>query len=123
MVLAVAACNTVRASTHLNAEAQPMTDLDQLRRVLAVSSDPDNPDAAAAWLDRMEDLRGCFKELAASLAKDGALAEGWSVNRAADYLWAACSVQAWDLLVSDRGWRPAAASKTIRETVARVLLV
>lgn len=81
-----------------------------------------DPDAAAAWLDRMEDLRECFRKLAASLAKDSALAEGWNVSRAADYLWAACSVQAWDLLVSDRGWRPAAASKTIRQTVARVLL-
>ena len=79
-------------------------------------------DAAAAWQDRMDDLRACFRELAASLAKDGALAKDWSVERAADYLWAACSVQAWDLLVSDRGWRPAAASKVIRQTVARVLL-
>ena len=79
-------------------------------------------DAAAAWEDRMQDLLGCFRELAASLAKDGTLAKGWSVSRAADYLWTTCSVQAWGLLVKERDWRPAAASKTIRAAVARVLL-
>jgi len=42
--------------------------------------------------------------------------------RAADYLWAACSVQAWGLLVKERGWSQGAASKTIRTAVARVLL-
>jgi len=31
-------------------------------------------------------------------------------------------VQAWGLLVKERGWSPAAASKTIRAAVARVLL-
>lgn len=79
-------------------------------------------DAAAAWEDRMQDLWGCFRELAASLAKEGALAQGWTVPRAADHLWAACSVQAWGLLVKERGWSPAAASKTIRANAARVLL-
>lgn len=79
-------------------------------------------DAAAAWEDRMQDLWGCFRELAASLAKEGALARGWTVPRAADHLWAACSVQAWGLLVKERGWSPAAASKTIRANAARVLL-
>jgi len=79
-------------------------------------------DAAAAWEDRMGDLLGCFRNLAESLAADGALAEGWSAPRAADYLWAACSVQAWGLLVKERGWSQAATSKTIRAAVARVLL-
>lgn len=79
-------------------------------------------DAAAAWEDRMSDLLGCFRNLAESLAADGALAEGWSAPRAADYLWAACSVQAWGLLVKERGWSQAATSKTIRAAVAQVLL-
>ena len=79
-------------------------------------------DAAAAWKDRMDDLLGCFRQLAESLAADGALAQGWTAARAGDYLWAACSVQAWGLLVKERGWSPAAASKTIRAAVAQVLL-
>jgi len=79
-------------------------------------------DAAAAWADRMAALLACFRELSDSLAKDGALAKGWTATRAADYLWAACSVQAWGLLVKERGWSAATASKTIRASVARVLL-
>jgi len=81
-----------------------------------------DPDAERAWSDRMADLLDCFRALATSLARDGALADGWTAARAADYLWAACSVQAWALLVCERGWRPAAASKTIRASLARVLL-
>lgn len=79
-------------------------------------------DAAAAWTDRMNDLLGCLRKLAESLAADNALAQGWTAPRAADYLWAACSVQAWGLLVKERGWSPATASKTIRAAIARVLL-
>ncbi len=79
-------------------------------------------DAAAAWADRMAALLACFRELSESLAKDRALAKGWTAAKAADYLWAACSVQAWGLLVKERGWSPASASKTIRASVARVLL-
>ena len=81
-----------------------------------------DPDAAAAWDDRMADAVGLFRKLVASLKKDGALAAAWSVPRATDYLWSACSVQAWSLLVDDRGWSEAAANRTIRRVMAEVLL-
>ena len=81
-----------------------------------------DPDAAEAWEDRMKDALQLFRRLVRSLAEEDALAPGWSVPRAADFLWAACSVQAWELLVGDRGWSHAAASKTIRHSMARSLL-
>ncbi len=81
-----------------------------------------DPDAAAAWDDRMADAVGLFRKLVASLKKDGALAPAWSVPRATDYLWAACSVQAWSLLVGDRGWTDKAANTTVRRVMAEALL-
>ncbi len=79
-------------------------------------------DAARAWTDRMADLLTFFRRLVRGLHRDSALAPGWSVSQAADFLWASCSVQTWDLLVSDRGWSEKSAAKVIRETVARTLL-
>lgn len=79
-------------------------------------------DAAQAWSDRMSDLLSFYRRLVGGLQKDGILAPQWSVPRAADYLWAASSVQAWDLLVRDRGWSREAAGKIIRSTIADSLL-
>ena len=78
--------------------------------------------ADAAWVDRMSDLHSFFLRVVSSLAGDNALSEQWEVETAADYMWAACSVQAWDLLVSDRGWHEEQAGRIIRRTIAATLL-
>lgn len=79
-------------------------------------------DAARAWEDRMAELLKFYRGLIGGLKKEDALAPGWSVPRATDYLWASSSVQAWDLLVRDRGWSAAAAEKSIRGTICSILL-
>jgi AcrR family transcriptional regulator len=79
-------------------------------------------EAARAWNDRMSELRQFFKLLVRGLHEERALAPGWTVPRAADFLWAGCSVQAWELLVIDRGWSHASASKAIRKSLAQTLL-
>lgn len=81
-----------------------------------------DPDAAAAWDDRMADAVELFRKLVRSLHKDGALAAPWTVPRATDYLWSGCSVQAWTLLVQERGWSEATANKTLRQVMAKLLL-
>ena len=81
-----------------------------------------DPDAAAAWEDRMAELRSWLRVLVRSLKADGALAPGWSVEAASDYLWAASSVQAWSLLVHDCGWQAARAERTMRQAIASALL-
>lgn len=81
-----------------------------------------DPDAEAAWTDRMQDLHKFFRRLVSSLEEDSALAGSWTVDNATDYLWSTVSVQAWDLLVGDRGWTASEASDTIRETAKGVLL-
>ncbi|WP_282607192.1 TetR/AcrR family transcriptional regulator [Pelagibius sp. Alg239-R121] len=79
-------------------------------------------DAAGAWSDRMSELLKFYRGLVSGLKKEDALAAHWSIPRATDYLWASSSVQAWDLLVRDRGWSEASAGKTIRSTIAGALL-
>ena len=78
--------------------------------------------AAAAWEDRMSELRDVFRHLVKGLQRDGVLADRWTVPKAADYLWATCSVQSWSLLVHDVGWSEKQASETIRYAAARALL-
>jgi len=82
----------------------------------------DDPEAAAAWADRMESLRGGFRSLAASLRRDGALASGWTPATAADFLWAGSSMQLWELLAIDCQWSPAKTAKTLRASLAESVL-
>lgn len=82
-----------------------------------------DPDAAAAWEDRMSDLRSWLRILVESLRAEGALAQYWTVEDATDYLWTISSVQVWALLVVERAWDPAHAEMMIRKSIANILLV
>lgn len=80
-------------------------------------------DAAAAWTDRMDALRAFLADLMETVRAEGRLNPAWSVKEASDYLWAAISVQSWDLLVGDCGWPPERATATLKQAVRQVLLV
>lgn len=99
-----------------------------VRQILPVAKDlvrlrPTDPDAAAAWEDRMSDLRSWLSDLVASFESDGALRPDWSVDEAADYLWAASSVQMWDLMAGERHWDDVKLDVTLRRTIAEALLI
>lgn len=79
-------------------------------------------EAAAAWDDRMKDLRRVFRLLTRGLHDEGALAGYWTPARAADFLWAGSSVEAWGLLTAERGWSAASAADAIIHTMERSLL-
>lgn len=101
--------------------------LDFVPEILPVARDlirlrDTDAEAAAAWEDRMADLRSWLGQLAASLDRDGALAGGWSVSEAADYLWAATSVQSWSLLVSDCRWPTTRADAVLTDAACAALL-
>lgn len=81
-----------------------------------------DPDAAAAWEDRMSDLRSWLHQLVESLQAEGALAPQWTVAAATDYLWVSSSVQVWDLLVVERNWSPDRAGVMLRDAIAKILL-
>ena len=101
--------------------------LDFLPRISPVARDlirlrTTDPDAAAAWEDRMADLRTWLTQLIASIDRDGALADGWSVQEAAEYLWAAMSMQVWSLLVDDCAWTQNRAGTALVHALQAALL-
>jgi AcrR family transcriptional regulator len=60
--------------------------------------------AEAAWQDRMVFRRGNIRRDMARLKKEGLLAEGWTVDQAADFVWALFSVHTYEYLVVEQGW-------------------
>lgn len=63
-----------------------------------------DPEAAAAWDDRMQAVRhGCAAAIRA-LATDGDLRGDLTEEAATDLLWVLLSVENWERLVRDCGW-------------------
>jgi AcrR family transcriptional regulator len=79
-------------------------------------------DGGVAWRDRMDSLREVFRGAVAKIADDGRLAEGWTVETAADWVWARSHLETWQHLVGERGWSPADyAELSVRSILAEVL--
>lgn len=79
--------------------------------------------AATAWQDRMSVLVDFYEGRIADLQEEGNLKDNWTVREATDYVWAASSVQAWSLLVHERGWQPEQAANHIKRTVLGAVCV
>jgi AcrR family transcriptional regulator len=75
-------------------------------------------EAAAAWSDRMGDLREAFRVSVARLRRDGRLARGWTVDAAADWVWMRSHLSGWQQLVGERGWAP---RRYVERTVRSIL--
>jgi AcrR family transcriptional regulator len=78
-------------------------------------------DVAAAWSDRMGELRTGFLVAAQRLADAGWLRPGLGVAAAADLAWALTSVPVWDQLTVDRGWPAAEVEGQLVEAVTLAL--
>jgi AcrR family transcriptional regulator len=72
-------------------------------RAIAAASAND-PDAAAAWDDRMESLRGVLRGIVDRLADAGRLAAGWTRDEATDWFWSRTHIDVWQQLVVERNW-------------------
>ena len=70
----------------------------------------------------MDSLREIFRGAVARVASDGRLAEGWTVETSADWVWARSHLETWQHLVGERGWSPADyAELSVRSILAEVL--
>lgn len=79
-------------------------------------------EGGVAWRDRMEALRGAFRVAVERVAQDGWLAEGWTVETAADWVWARSHLETWQHLVAERGWSPEYyEERSVRSILAEVL--
>jgi AcrR family transcriptional regulator len=63
-----------------------------------------DPDAARHWDLVMADQHDCCRRLAAWLKREQRLAQSWTVQSAADMLWALMSFDVLEELLVDRGW-------------------
>lgn len=83
--------------------------LDFVPKIYPVASDlirlrGTDAESAAAWEDRMEELRNWLTTMCASLERDGVLPQGWTAQDASSVFWAHSSVQVWGLFTRDCGW-------------------
>lgn len=59
-----------------------------------------------AWTEQMAELRTAFTIALQRVADAGRLAQGWTVERAADWAWSQAHIDGWAHLVEQRGWDP-----------------
>jgi AcrR family transcriptional regulator len=75
-------------------------------------------EGGAAWRDRMDDIHEAFRLAVARVEEAGRLAPGWTVDAAADWVYARSHVSTWQHLVADRGWP---ADDYVERTVASIM--
>jgi AcrR family transcriptional regulator len=90
-------------------------------KVLMAAAESD-PAAALAWKDRLDAIHHGCRAAVKALADDGMLSSDYSVERAADILWAQLSVRQWEMLTIDCGFSQEEYLATVA-TIARRLLV
>ena len=66
----------------------------------------------------MDDIHEAFRLAVARVEGAGRLAPGWTVDAAADWVYARSHVSTWQHLVADRGWP---ADDYVERTVASIM--
>jgi AcrR family transcriptional regulator len=79
-------------------------------------------DGAVAWRERMADLREAMRIAVDRIARRDVLAEGWTVDAAADWAWSRVQPSTWRHLVGERGWtQDEYAERTVRSLLAELV--
>jgi AcrR family transcriptional regulator len=117
---AVTARDALREAIAVQAEIKSQlrgvaTALDVLRRSDAA--------AAAAWAEREHARLDRCRAVIGRLRDEQALAAGWTVEAAAQLMWAVTSQRVWDDLVVDQGWSQAKYRRHITTLVEAALTV
>lgn len=90
------------------------------RWLLAIRDE--DPDAEAAWQDRMAGLYGACSSVVDALHADKELASNLSRAEAVDVLWSMVSVRQWELLTIERGMSQTRYIEIVQHTLERTLL-
>jgi AcrR family transcriptional regulator len=76
-----------------------------------------------AWRDRMGELREVLRAALDRVAREGRLAEGWTVDAAADWAWSRIQPTTWQHLVGERGWSAEDyCERTVRSLMSELVL-
>jgi AcrR family transcriptional regulator len=92
-----------------------------IARALLVMKDVDAA-ANEAWQDRMNAVHEECEGIVHALNRDGALAKGYTVDRAADILSMLLSVRNWEQLTLARGWSQAEYVAELKTLANRAVL-
>lgn len=103
----------------LNARYNP--EIEAIARALDEARGRDEA-ARVAWADRMSGRREACRRLARWLYDEGVLDDEWTVDDAADVLWAVTNVPAWRDLVVERGWSARRYERRLGRMIGRALL-
>jgi AcrR family transcriptional regulator len=96
-----------RLSAFIRAWAGHIPVIYPIGRALMAIQESD-PEARAAWADRMAAVRHGCAAAVADIARDGRLRPDLSERSATDLLWTLLSVRVWEQLTRDCGWSEAA---------------
>jgi AcrR family transcriptional regulator len=107
---------TIQASVKIEARVH------ELSLVLAAAAVSD-AGAAAAWRDRMELKRGALRSTVSRLQAEGRLNRAWQLDKAVDVLDALLSVDTYQRLVTERGWKQEELVQKVQELCAGSFLV
>jgi AcrR family transcriptional regulator len=78
--------------------------------------------AAAAWDDRMADVRQGCQRIIDALDRDGQLAPGWEIIPAVDLLWSFLAVPVWEDLTFSCGWTTEQYIRWMQATLRRTFV-
>jgi len=79
-------------------------------------------EAASAWNERMQDVRGGCKAAIDALKADGMLTSDLTPTRATDILWTLLSVRNWEQLRLECGWSQEQYIQSTQHNAARLLI-
>jgi AcrR family transcriptional regulator len=77
--------------------------IDSVSRILELGADSDEA-LGAVWKDRMTGRRSHVRRIAERIAAEGQLADGWTVEAAADLIFTVTLPGPWRVLTSVLGW-------------------
>ena len=75
-------------------------------------------EGGTAWRDRMDDIHEAFRLAVERVEQGRRLAPGWTVDAAADWVYARSHISTWQHLVADRAWPP---GDYVERTVASIM--
>lgn len=95
--------------------------IDSVSRILELGADSDEA-LGAVWKDRMTGRRGHVRRIAERIAAEGQLADGWTVEAAADLIFTVTLPGPWRVLTSVVGWSQERYADEVTRLLQRSLL-
>jgi AcrR family transcriptional regulator len=78
--------------------------------------------AAAAWRDRMESVRSGCRRTIETIEHECLLSPDWTVDEAVDLMWTMLSIENWERLTVDCGWRTVEYVDRMKKVLKRTVL-